>query len=124
MEINVPSAAAAIYHFGIDDQSTRVVPRLPITAPQHLPKVFSFTRTGPEEETLVTAAEMLNLYHAESFDLRSKYTTHQSPLIAALASQGNMMMFKRIVPSDAQKAKAEPKVVKQIQVEDDGTIPF
>lgn len=106
MEINVPSAAAAIYHFGIDDQSTRVVPRLPITAPQHLPKVFSFTRTGPEEETLVTAAEMLNLYHAESFDLRSKYTTHQSPLIAALASQGNMMMFKRIVPSDAQKAKA------------------
>lgn len=106
MDINVPSAAAAIYHFGVDDQSTTVVPRLPITAPQHLPKVFSFTKTGPEEETLVTAAEMLNLYHAESFDLRSKYTTHQSPLIAALASQGNMMMFKRIVPGDAAKAKA------------------
>lgn len=104
MDINIPSAAPSIINLGIDDQSTVTIPRIPQSIPKHCPKVFSLTESGPEEETLCTAADLIRLYGITSFDNRSIYTTHQSPLITALVKAANMFVMKRITPPDATHA--------------------
>lgn len=104
MDYPIPSAAPAIYSLGTDDQSTRQVPRVPLAIPQHCPKVFLATETGPEDEQLAVGSTLLDLYGSESFNPRGKYYNHQTLLAAGFNSYANLMMVKRIVPDNAKKA--------------------
>lgn len=106
MDINLPTGAPAQYLFGIKDDSQQVVPLLPETLPQHLPLVFSYAQTGPSNEPVFCpVSNLVNLYGAETFNLRGKYVTHQSPLITdALVPNQNAMMFYRVTPNDAKKS--------------------
>jgi len=106
MDMNIPSGAPAQYLFGILDDSAPTVPLLPETLPQHLPIVFTYGQTGPDNEPVFTpVSNLVNLFGALTFDLQSRFATHQSPLITeAFVKKTNAMMMYRVTPDDAKKS--------------------
>ncbi len=95
------NGAPLVLEYGTQDLSTLPVPREEIAIPQHLPKFFFFASQGPETEQLMTGAELLKTYGADSFDIRSKFFNHQTLYALAAIGNGNAIMAKRIVPDDA-----------------------
>ena len=69
--------------------------------PQHCPKVYLFAERGTESEWLGGGAERETQYGAATFDERSKFFTHTTQLANVVNAQGNVCMYKRVVPQDA-----------------------
>lgn len=97
----IVNGAPLVVEYGTQDLSTVPLPREQIAIPQHLPKFFFFASQGPETEELMTGAELLKTYGADSFDIRSKFFNHQTLFALAAIANGNAIMAKRIVPEDA-----------------------
>ena len=91
---SIKNAAPRSILEGIQDASTRVVPVEAESVPMHLPHLFLFTERGLTEPQLVSGASAAKMYGAKSFDVREKYTTHQTPF-------ANAMMVQRLKPADA-----------------------
>ena len=69
--------------------------------PQHCPKVFFFAERGTEGEWLGGGAEREKQYGAVTFDERSPYFNHATQLANVVNTQGNVCMYKRVVPDNA-----------------------
>lgn len=86
---------------GVDDQSKRTVPYESSSVPIHLPHVFTYAAWGPAEPTLVLGSTANNTYGQATFEPRSRYITHQWPLIDRMIARSNAMVMQRIIPNDA-----------------------
>lgn len=95
------NAAPMTKFLGVDDKSTRPLVPEPEDLPTHLPMVYGFAKKGPTDPQLVVGASRSLMYGDESFDLRSKFATHQTVLSNTVNSQGNSQMFQRLKPVDA-----------------------
>lgn len=93
------NAAPMFYSTGADDKSIRNVSPEPAGEPQHLPLCLLFTKKGPTQKVLVTDLE--TIYDSDSFNVRSKYFTHQSRFAVEMLGNGNTLMCKRLIPKDA-----------------------
>lgn len=98
---SIKNAAPRSILEGIQDASTRVVPVEAESVPMHLPHLFLFTERGLTEPQLVSGASAAKMYGAKSFDVREKYTTHQTPFANVINGRGNAMMVQRLKPADA-----------------------
>ncbi len=97
----VVNGAPHVVELGIKDSSRVVAQREPEAIPQHLPKVFIFAERGTEAEWLGVGNEREVMYGAVTFDERSRYFTHSTMLSNVVNAQGNICMYKRLVPADA-----------------------
>lgn len=98
-------SSAPNYHLtGIKDMSTRVVPPEAEAQPIHLPLFWGFTGQGDDVARVYTANTLRAMYGNEFLDYTSKYVTHTTPFIDGIASEGNMVMFQRLIPKDAKKS--------------------
>src|SRR5574343_55750 len=101
MSATIVNAAPLVIDRVTQDLSTRSVPRDPEAIPQHLPKYYIYAETGPEEDQLVVGADLVNMYGAESFNLRGKYANHTTPFVIGSNAKGNASVIHRIVHADA-----------------------
>lgn len=101
MNTVILNGTPSVRSLGTDDQSKRTVPNEPEVLPTHLPKVYTYAKTGPTTPELVVGKVRETLFGAESFDIRSKYSTHQTVLSNILNSAGNAQMLQRLKPLDA-----------------------
>ena len=96
------NAAPKVILNGIQDLSTRVVPREPEQVPMHLPLFFSFAQKGPSKTQLLSnVGEVNDLFGDKTLDYKSEYASHITPFINTIIAQGNAVMFKRLLPADA-----------------------
>lgn len=95
------NAAPMVIERGIHDLSTRQLPREPEAIPQHCPKLFIFAQKGPTEPQLLVGAERFNMFGEDTFDLRSKYSNHQTVFANLINAEGNLSMYQRLIPHDA-----------------------
>tara|TARA_B100000700_G_scaffold155074_1_gene172235 strand:- start:22559 stop:24616 length:2058 start_codon:yes stop_codon:yes gene_type:complete len=101
MSTNKLKAAPKAILKGVRDESGGNLPVIPEQIPTHLPHVFLFTEKGPLEPQIVSGSSAQRMYGSKSFDLRSKYATHQTVLASVLNGNGNAMMVQRLKPEDA-----------------------
>lgn len=127
--VTIVSANPQMLSGGINDLSIReVTPEAP-ALPSFLAKVFGFAKTGPLTPQLVVGNSRAQMYHADSFNERSKWATCATVLSNVLNSQGNQQMFQRLKPKDAGP-NASLRItmdllqtsVDEYQRNDDGTI--
>lgn len=102
--ITIRNAAPRSILLGIKDESGRAPVIEPELIPSHLPHVFTFGERGPLVPQLVVGDSLLATYGAKTFDYRSKFATHQTPLINTINGEANSMMVQRLVPEDATTA--------------------
>ena len=95
------NAAPMVIDLGIQDLSTRRLPREPEAIPQHCPKFYIFAQKGPLTPQLISGVEMTNMYGMDSFDARKKYYNYSTAFVNAVNAKGNMMMIERVLPEDA-----------------------
>lgn len=92
-------SSAPNYHLtGIKDMSTRVVPPEAEAQPIHLPLFWGFASQGDDVARVYTGNTIRNMYGDEFLDYSSKYVTHTTPFIDGITSEGNMVMFQRLIP--------------------------
>lgn len=110
---NVPTRNGAPRFIGQGKEDALLRGRNPIQKyfeqiPAALPSVFLFTQKGDTMPTIVTKESAEELYGAISFDLRSKYATHQTLLATEIYHQeegiGQPYMLHRLRPDDAKQA--------------------
>ena len=101
MATHIVNAAPMVIDLGTQDLSTRQLPREPDALPQHLPKFWLFTQKGPLTPQLVVGADRVNMYGADSFDYRSKYSNHSTVFANLVNAEGNACMIQRVLPPDA-----------------------
>lgn len=86
---------------GTDDKSIR--PPIYEESPRaiHLPFSPLYTQWGPEEPQLTHGQSRDFLYGSKTFDPLSKFFNHQTMFVNKMFKEGNPVMIKRILPSDA-----------------------
>lgn len=98
---NIINAAPQVVVLNTADSSTRDTSSIPEQYPQHIPKIFGWAKKGPLSPQLVESTSRNNIYGTETFDLNSKYATHQTLLANRMTRKGNPFMYQRIIPEDA-----------------------
>lgn len=101
MANQIVNGAPMVIEYGVQDLSTRQVPRVQEAIPQHLPKFYLFTQKGPKAPQLVSGAERDRVFGSSSFDYRGKYANHQTVFANLANAQGNACMIQRLFPTDA-----------------------
>ena len=101
MVTQIINAAPMVIDLGVQDLSTRQLPREPDAIPQHLPKFWLFTQKGPSNPQLVVGNNRDMMYGTDSFDLRSKYANHSTVFANLVNAEGNACMIQRVLPEDA-----------------------
>jgi hypothetical protein len=86
---------------GTDDQSTQAQDVVAEARPQHFPIFPLYAAQGPEDVQSGTPTELLTMYGADTFDLRSPYATHATAFAKEVMSKGNRIFVKRLRPEDA-----------------------
>lgn len=101
--VDIINAAPMVVDLGTRDLSTRQLPTSPLNIPQHLPVMYLFAEKGPVGRYYVdhNAVSLTQVYGDLTFDVNSKYYTHQTPFVNAIASAGNNMVVHRLIAPDA-----------------------
>ena len=86
---------------GAEDLSKRVIYATAEELPQHLPIGFILGQKGTTQRTVVSGPKLELLYGAETLNQNGKYFNHQTLLLRDIASFGNTLMIKRLIPTDA-----------------------
>ena len=97
-------ATPRIRSTGFNDNTGGVLSIQPEEIPQHLPIIYLMTERGDENPQLVIGDSFNRNYGASSLSPTSPFATHQSKLAAEVMSEGNQVLVKRIVPTNATKA--------------------
>ena len=96
------NAAPKVILNGIDDQSTRTVPRVPEVRPMHFPLFFGFAERGDSVTRPFNSLSEINSIHGRrTMDYRDAFAKHSAPFITQCLARGNSIMFKRVIPADA-----------------------
>lgn len=101
MKHTINSGTPLISYLGTKDESPNQIPREPIGQPQHMPKFYIWAARGKEHPQICGGAERILNYGEESFDPRSKYSTHATPFANIANRQGNQCMYQRLIPEDS-----------------------
>lgn len=101
MATQIVNAAPMVIDLGVQDLSTRQLPREPEAIPQHLPKFYLFAQKGPSNPQLVVGASRNMMYGTDTFDPRSKYFNHSTVFANLVNAEGNSCMLQRLIPDDA-----------------------
>jgi hypothetical protein len=101
MATQIINAAPMVIDLGVQDLSTRQLPREPEAIPQHLPKFYLFAQKGPSNPQLVVGNSRVMTYGIDSFDARSKYFNHSTVFANLVNAEGNSCMIQRLIPDDA-----------------------
>lgn len=101
---DIINAAPMVIDQGTQDRSTFPVPVSSLVTPQHLPKFYIFSETGPVGNYFVdfSSATLTNLYGDDTFNPEKKYYTHQTAFLQAAASAGNNCVVQRLVSPNAK----------------------
>jgi hypothetical protein len=97
----IVNGAPMTISYGINDKSKRTLPIEAEVLPTHLPKIYIFAQKGPTTPQLVVGGSRDRMFGSDTFDLRSKYATHQTVLANLVNAEGNAQMIERLIPSDA-----------------------
>lgn len=97
---SIINAAPMAILLGIQDLSTTAELLRVTEIPSHLPKVYIYARKGPTIPQLVVGNSLVQLYGAETFDMRQPYATHQTVLAVEVNKQRNAQMIERLLPTD------------------------
>jgi len=103
--MTVTSAAPAVILTGIQDLSIRFPNPALEALPMHLPYVYLFTERGPKEPQLLSGADLLRTYGANTFDYRKPFANHQTVLANTVNAQGNSLFVQRMFPADSRAAR-------------------
>lgn len=95
------NAAPEVINLGTQDLSTQQLPIEPETVPQHCPKFYLYTQSGPTSPQLVSSAHAGQLYGVNSFDVRKQYANYATVMYNNIAALGNKCMIQRLQPVDA-----------------------
>lgn len=90
--------------FGTKDESIRQEVLEEITLPQHCPLGYTFAAWGTDVPTLFRGNGAVRMYGAETFDVTSRFCTHQTPYLNLFNTNANPTMYQRLVPPDAKKS--------------------
>lgn len=90
---------------GIKDISQRVEQQTPEARPQHLPHFFMWAQKGKLIPQIMSGGDASKTYGSKTFDLRSKYATHQTVFANTALQNANISMLQRLVPNDAKRSK-------------------
>lgn len=101
MAKQIVNGAPMVIEYGTEDLSRRQLPREPEAIPQHLPKFYIFAQKGPSTPQLVSGAERISIYGAETFNERGKYCNHATIFANLANGNGNACMLQRLIPEDA-----------------------
>lgn len=131
MMIDIENATPMVYELGTRDLSIRTVPQAVLQFPQHLPKYYIFAETGPMGPHYMDLARqtLTEVYGDKTFDVKSKYYTHQTPFLQAAVRAGNNCVVHRL-PGRNSKDKANigfyldvlPTVVPLYEKNQDGSL--
>jgi hypothetical protein len=99
----IQNASPMVYSLGTRDLSTRVVPVNTLDIPQHLPKFYIYSESGPAGPSYIDLGQnsLTEIYGDETFNVESKYYTHQTPFLQVVASAGNNCVIHRLIAPDA-----------------------
>lgn len=102
--VDIKNAAPMVIDQGTQDLSMRFPVVNSLVAPQHLPKIYIFAEKGPMGPNYLdmSSNSLTNVYGDETFNVNSKYYTHQTPFAQATAAAGNNFIVHRLAPSDAK----------------------
>lgn len=96
----IVNGAPLVRALGIQDLSTRQVPREPEALPTHLAKVYLYAAKGTTTPQLVNGNERNLLFGDATFDEFSEFATHQTVLSNILNAKSNPQMIERVLPAD------------------------
>lgn len=99
--VTITSGMPKAYLTGINDKSRVTVQNEPEVLPTHLPKIFTYAKTGPLTPELVVGNARNLMYGDETWDERGKYATHATVLANRVNAYGNAVMMQRVLPKDA-----------------------
>ena len=102
--VNSINAAPMLVPLGTQDLSLVKQAPIPVAIPQHCPKQFFYAQKGPTNPQLTVGAGMVQMYGADTFDLRKKFANHATVFANMFNANGNAMMTQRILPTDASTA--------------------
>lgn len=100
----IVNAAPMVIDQGTRDLSTRVVPESVLEIPQHLPKFYIFAEKGKVGPVYIDhdAVSLTQMYGDKTFDVNSKYFTHQTVFLQAAAAAGNNCIVHRLAGPNAK----------------------
>ena len=101
MTATIINAAPMTIMQGVQDLSSRALPAVPEALPTHLPKIYCYAQQGPTSAQLLSGGDLINMFGADTFDMRKAYATHATQLANIVNAQGNAIMFQRVIPADA-----------------------
>lgn len=87
---------------GVKDESIRNIPLEDIALPCHLPWTPTFAAKGDGLPHMFSGGGAVRYYGADTFDVTSKYATHQTPFINTFMANANPIMLQRIIPAGAK----------------------
>lgn len=87
---------------GAKDESIRNIPLEDIVLPCHLPWTPTFAAKGDGLPHMFSSGGAVRYYGADTFDVTSKYQTHQTPYINTFMENANPIMIQRIIPAGAK----------------------
>ncbi|HXQ35151.1 MAG TPA: hypothetical protein VN843_14140 [Anaerolineales bacterium] len=96
----IVNGAGTVINLGTDDRSKRVRDVTPESAPQHLPMCFIFAQRG-NGKFLVNGVSAIEIFGEKTFDPRSEYFNHVTLFAQEAIKNGNDVMIKRLIPTDA-----------------------
>lgn len=101
---DIVNAAPMVIDQGTDDHSRMVVRSSSLMSPQHLPKFYLFAEKGPIGPNFIdlSTSTLTDVYGDDTFNVNTKYYTHQTPFAQVVASAGNNLVIHRLVPDDAK----------------------
>lgn len=102
--VQIYSSSPAFVSTGIKDASTRPPVIEPEVSPIHAPLFYSFTPKGDGEARLLETKALISMHGQETLDYASKFCNHSTPYINGIMSEGNAIMFQRLIPEGAKKA--------------------
>lgn len=101
MTVSVLNGAPKAILKGIRDAGGGTLPVVAEMLPQSLPHLFLFTSEGVTEPQLVVGDSAKTMFGSDVFELRTKYTTHQTVMASVFNKNANAMMIQRLRPADA-----------------------
>jgi len=101
MSLNIRNASPRPILRGINDLGGRTPVYEPEQIPTHLPLTYLFTERGPTTPELGVGDFLARTYGSRTFDHRSEFVTHATPLANEHNAAGNAQLIQRLVPPGA-----------------------
>lgn len=96
------NASPHIEYNGLRDVSGTTPTQVEQPSPQHLAVLPIFGQSGPTTTTLVPNSTVItDLYGSQTMATRGSYFNMATLMLRTIMAQGNAVMIKRVIPSDA-----------------------